>query len=139
MRFGIAHLLVLMAMVAIVGAFVREFPIVILFPPVFYGSMFASRAARRFDASIDRTMIIGGLSTCLTTLAFSFPFFMNAVHSRKKTLSGADILFSIFLIAFVATLLGMLIGLFWDIVHLFTTHSKTDFRSGEIDADSIEY
>ena len=121
-----------MANVAVICAFIRMFLIVILVPPVLYGSMFASRAARQFDARIDRTMFVGGLSTCLSTLVFSIPFYVSDVLSGKDSLSRTQILF-------LAILLGVLIGVFWGIVHLFTTHSKSNFRSDDNDADSIEY
>ena len=143
MRFGISHLLLLMVNIALLCAFTRTFPIVLLVPPVLYGSIFSFHAARRFDSRIERTMLIGGLSTCLSAMTISFPFFVGELLCSKHfLLSSTEILCLILILAHPAIVLGVLIGVFWDIAHLFTTHStysKTDFRSDEIDADSIEY
>ena len=134
MHFHIRHLLLLMTTIALICAFIRTLPfVVVLAPSILFGSNYASRAAQRFDSRIERTLFDGGLSAFLSTLLFSLPlivynvlfdyFYAGRTSTLNTTSIGIHFLMTITLAGFGMTI-GVLIGICWHFYHLFTTHSR---------------
>lgn len=129
MRFGMGHLFLHMTAIglicAIMTAFIRNAPIVaLLCPSVIYGSIYASLATQQFDARIERTMFVGGVSAFLSTFAFSVPIVVNDIVTTKGYVPLTTILWAFLLIESFAILVGISFGVCSDVFHLFITHSN---------------